>query len=85
MYVVNHQTQLSSPEHEVYHIISDEENYCKAHREIEKMMNDGSWRYGIWTVRSKDAVDALHPYHKFDYNEDLDVYVYELFYPEKCR
>ncbi len=42
-------------------------------------MNDGSWTKGYWLHKNKlepSMVNALHSYHEFSYNEELDVYVY---------
>jgi hypothetical protein len=47
-------------------------------------MNDGSWRKSKWKENYKNEptmANALHPYHTFSYDEDLDVYVYTLVRP----
>ena len=87
MYKIQYQKELSNSDytqHHVYHIISDDYNFKHAHEAIESIMNDGSWRRKEWEEKNKQEpsmINALHPYHTFSYDEDLDVYVYTLVRP----
>ena len=87
MYKIQYQKELSNSDytqHHVYHIVSDDYNYKHAHEAIEALMDDGSWRKGLWLIRNKQEpsmANALHTYHEFSYDEDLDVYVYTLVRP----
>ena len=87
LYRIQYQKELSNSDytqHHVYHIISNDYNYCHAHEAIESIMNDGSWRKGEWQLKNKQEpsmANALHSYHTFSYDEDLDVYVYTLVIP----
>ena len=68
----------------VYHIKTEDDNYPHAHKAIETIMADGSWRKGIWVMENKQnpsMENAFHSYHEFSYNEELDVYVYTLVIP----
>ena len=47
-------------------------------------MDDGSWPEEYWKNKNKvepSMFNALHSYHKFSFNEELDCYVYELVIP----
>ena len=87
LYQIEYQPQLSNSDytqHKVYHIKTDDDNYPHAHKAIESIMDDGSWRKGIWLVKNQDSPsmeNALHTYHEFTYNEELDVYVYTFVKP----
>jgi hypothetical protein len=87
LYRIQYQKELSNSDytqHHVYHIISDDYNYCHAHEAIESIMNDGSWRKGEWQMKNKQEpsmANAFHSYHEFSYDEDEDVYVYTLVIP----
>jgi hypothetical protein len=86
-YNIEYKKELSNSDytqHKVYHIITDDYNYGHAHKAIESLMNDGSWRKGEWLMKNKQEpsmLNALHTYHEFSYDEDLDVYVYTLVIP----
>lgn len=87
MYQIEYQPQLSNhdyTQHHVYHIKTDDESYPHAHTAIESIMDDGSWREGYYRLKNDkepSMTNALHYYHKFSYNEDLDVFVYVLVRP----
>ena len=87
LYQIEYQKHLSNndyTQHHVYHVTTEEENYPKAHRAIESIMNDGSWREGEWKVRNKQQpsiANALHSYHKFSYDEEKGVYIYTFVRP----
>ena len=87
LYQIEYQPQLSNSDytqHKVYHIKTDDDNYPHAHKAIESIMDDGSWRKGVWLVKNQDSPsmeNAFHTYHEFTYNEELDVYVYTFVRP----
>lgn len=87
MYQSEYKKELSNndyTQHHVYHIKSDDESYPHAHEAIESIMDDGSWTEGYWKHKNKvepNMLNALHSYHKFSFNEELDCYVYELVIP----
>ena len=87
LYQIEYKPELSNldyTKHLVYHIKTEQDNYPKAHKAIESIMDDGSWRKGIWLVKNQDSPsmkNALHSYHEFSYDEELDVYVYTLVKP----
>ena len=87
MYQIEYKKELSNSDytqHHVYHIVSTDYHYGHAHKAIEALMDDGSWRKSEWLEKSKNEpsmVNHLHPYHEFSYDEDLDVYVYTLVIP----
>lgn len=42
------------------------------------------WSNGLWQLKNKQEpsmLNAFHQYFKFDYNEELDIYVYTLVTP----
>jgi hypothetical protein len=87
-YEVEYMPELSNPfmntRKHVYHIKSDNENYPSAHRDIIDIMNDGSWTAGqraLELKKSNSMQNNLHTYHEFDYDKELDVYVYTLIMP----
>ena len=58
--------------------------FATTHEAIEALMDDGSWRKGKWQEKYRKEptmANALHPYHEFNYDEDLDVYVYTFVRP----
>ena len=87
LYQIEYRPELSSvtyTQKKVYYIYTEEENYCLAHKAIESIMDDGSWRRGIYLIKNKDnpnMVNGLHPYHEFSYDEDKDVFIYTLVIP----
>lgn len=87
MYQIEYKKELSNSDytqHKVYHIASTDYKFKHAHEAIESIMNDGSWRKKDWQEKYKNEptmANALHPYHTFSYDEDLDVYVYTLVRP----
>lgn len=87
LYQIEYKPELSNSDytqHKVYYIKTEEENYSKAHTAIKSIMNDSSWTAGEYEIKNKQnpsMLNALHTYHKFSYNEDLDVYVYTFVIP----
>lgn len=87
MYQSEYKKELSNndyTQHHVYHIKSDDESYPHAHEAIQSLMDDGSWTEGYYQHKNKvepSMLNALHSYHKFSFNEELDCYVYELVIP----
>lgn len=87
LYKIEYKPELSQRDYTqklVYHIKTDDENYPHAHKAIESIMNDGSWRKGVWMTKYEEnpsMSNALHTYHEFSYNEELDVYVYTFIRP----
>lgn len=94
LYQIEYQPQLSNSDytqHHVYHIKTDDENYPHAKKAIASIMEDKlGYRQGaIWSEgwhqlmnkRRPSMAHALHVYFKFEYNEELDVYVYTFVRP----
>ena len=87
LYKVEYKPELSQryyTQKSVYHIKTKEESYTKAHKAIQSIMADGSWTEGLYRFnndRKPSMTNALHPYHKFSYDEILDVYVYTYIRP----
>lgn len=94
LYQIEYQPQLSNSDytqHKVYHIKTDDENYLHARTAITSVMEDilgyeqgEIWSYGLYQVKNDkepSMSNALHVYYKFDYNEELDVYVYTFVIP----
>ena len=82
MYRIQYKPELSNSDytaHSVYHIKTDDENYGHAHKAIESIMADGSWRKGEWQMKNKQQpsmANALHTYHEFSFDDKLDCFVY---------
>ena len=79
LYQIEYKKELSNndyTQHHVYHIKTEDDNYPHAHKTIRSIMDDGSWTEGEWKHKNRNFADYLHTYHKFSYNEELDVYVY---------
>ena len=87
MYQSEYKKELSNndyTQHHVYHIKSDDKSYKHAHKAVQSLMDDGSWTEEYWKNKNKvepSIFNALHSYHKFSFNEELDCYVYELVIP----
>lgn len=87
LYQIEYKPNLSQRNYtqkKVYHIRTEDENYPHAHKAIESIMDDDSWRKGVWVMKNQDQPsmeNALHSYHEFEYNEELDVYVYTFVRP----
>lgn len=87
LYQIEYKPNLSQRNYtqkKVYHIKTEDENYPHAHKAIESIMDDDSWRKGVWVMKNQDQPsmeNALHSYHEFEYNEELDVYVYTFVRP----
>ena len=86
-YEIDYKPELSEityTKRKVYHIKSDNDSYPKSKKDIEAIMDDGSWNKGIYAMKNKEnpcIENGLHPYHEFSYDEELDVYVYTLIVP----
>lgn len=86
-YEIDYKKELSNrdyTQHLVSIIKSDNDNYPKSRKDIEEIMNDGSWNKAIYITRNEQQpsmMNSLHPYHEFTYNEELDAYVYTLVIP----
>ena len=82
MYQIEHKPELSTRDYtqrSVYHIKTKDKDFSHAHRAVEIIMADGSWRKGIWQTKYKKQptmANALHTYHEFIWNRKLGVYVY---------
>lgn len=94
LYQIEYQPQLSNndyTQHKVYHIKTEEEIYPHAHKAIASIMEDilgfeqgYVWDIGIYKLKNKmqpSMSNALHVHHKFEYNAELDVYVYTFIRP----
>ena len=81
LYQIEYQPQLSNndyTQHKVYHIKTEDENYPHARKAIASIMED---EYHIKNTQQPSIINGLHPYYKFTYDEDLDVYVFTLVIP----
>lgn len=87
LYQIEYHPELSSMDYtqkHVYHIKTDNNNFHHAREAIRKIMNDGSWskfKYRLINRTVPSMENALHTYHEFEYNEELDVYVYTFIRP----
>lgn len=94
LYQVEYQPNLSNNDytkHYVYHIKTGQEDYCKAKKAIVSIMETEYnykqgylWTSGEYTMKNKklpSMINALHPYYRFSYNEDLNVFVFTLVIP----
>ena len=87
LYQIEYKPELSNlvyTKRLVYHIKTEQDNYPKAHKAISSIMDDGSWTEGMYIMKNKSNPSFetyLHKYHKFSYDESLDVYVYTLVEP----
>lgn len=89
LYKVEYKPELSQRDYTqrhiyIYHIETEDENYPHAHKAIESIMDDGSWRKGEWVMKNKQQpsmANALHTYHEFSYDEEIDKYVYTFVRP----
>lgn len=87
LYKVEYKPELSKhyyTQRRVYHIETEDENYTHAHKAIESIMNDNSWKKGVWVMKNKQQpsmANALHTYHEFSYDDKIDKYVYILVRP----
>ena len=94
LYQIEYQPELSNndyTQHRVYHIKTEEENYGKARKAIASIMEDelgytqgylwSAGEYHIKNTQQPSIFNGLHPYYKFTYDENLDVYVFTLVIP----
>lgn len=94
LYQVEYRPELSNndyTQHKVYHIKTEDENYCHARRAIVSIMEDilgykqgeiwFSGKYRMKNEKEPSPINYLHVYYKFSYNEELDVYVYTFVRP----
>lgn len=87
LYQIEYKPELSNgdyTQHRVYYIKTEDDNYPHAHKAIESIMNDGSWRKGYKKMKVKENLsieNTFHSYHEFEYNCDEDCYVYTLVIP----
>ena len=94
LYQIEYQPQLSNndyTQHKVYHIKTEDENYPHARKAIASIMEDelgytqgylwSAGEYHIKNTQQPSMINGLHPYYKFTYEEDLDVYVFTLVIP----
>lgn len=87
LYQIEYRSELSQFNYTkkfVYYIKTEDENYPHAHKAIESIMSNGSWREGEYIMKNKQQpsmANTFHTYHKFSYDEELDVYVYTYIMP----
>ena len=94
LYQIEYQPQLSNndyTQHKVYHIKTEEESYSKSRKAIASIMEEKLgykqgeiWSEGLYQLkndREPSMLNALHPYYKFTYDENLDVFVFTLVIP----
>ena len=83
LYQIEYQPNLSNndyTQHEVYHIKTEDEDYCHARKAITSIMEvekNNIWSAGV----QPSMVDAFHKYYTFSYDEELDVYVFTIVTP----
>lgn len=75
----------------MYHIKTEDENYPHARKAIVSIMEDelgykqgylwSAGEYHIKNTQQPSMTNAFHPYYKFTYDENLDVYVFTLVIP----
>ena len=94
LYQIEYQPQLSNndyTQHRVYYIKTEEEIYGKARKAIVSIMEEelGYKQEYLWSAgehhlkntQQPSMANAFHPYYKFTYDENLDVYVFTLVIP----
>ena len=83
LYQIEYQPNLSNndyTQHKVYHIKTEDEDYCHARKAITSIMEvekNNIWSAGVQPLMA----DALHKYYTFSYDEELDVYVFTIVTP----
>lgn len=94
LYQIKYQPKLSNndyTQHKVYHIKTEEEDYCKSRKAIISIMEEelgykqgylwSEGEYHIKNTQQPSMTNAFHPYYKFTHDENLDVYVFTLVIP----
>lgn len=94
LYQIGYQPELSNndyTQHKVYHIKTEEENYGKSRKAIVSIMEEELgykqgylWSVGEYHIKNTQCpsmTNAFHPYYKFTYDENLDVFVFTLVIP----
>ena len=94
LYQIEYQPELSNndyTQHKVYHIKTEDENYPHARKAIASIMEDelgytqgylwSAGEYHIKNTQQPSIFNGLHPYYKFTYDENLDVFVFTLVIP----
>lgn len=79
LYQIEYQPQLSNrdyTQHRVYHIKTEDEDYCHARKAIASIME-----YKLNYKQGPSMVNTFHVCFKFSYNTELDVYVYTFIGP----
>ena len=90
LYQIEYQPHLSNndyTQHKVYHIKTEDEDYCHARKAITSIMEvekNNIWSAGVYQLKNKQQpsmANALHKYYTFSYDEELDVYVFTIVTP----
>lgn len=87
LYQIEYKPELSNldyTKHLVYHIKTEQDSYHEAYEAVTYILDDRSWTAGKYKVMNKVnpcISNVLHSYHRFSYDESLDVYVYTLVHP----
>lgn len=94
LYQIEYQPQLSNndyTQHRVYYIKTEEEIYGKARKAIVSIMEEelgykqgylwSAGEYHLKNTQQPSMANAFHPYYEFNYDENLDVYVFTLVIP----
>lgn len=94
LYQVKYHPELSNNDytkHKVYHIKTEDENYCHARKAIVSIIEDLQnyergylWSSGLYHTKNKlepSMINGLHPYYTFSYDENIDAYVFTLIIP----
>ena len=94
LYQIEYQPELSNSDytqHKVYYIKTEEKNYGKSRKAIVSIMEEelGYEQGYLWSAiehqiknaQQPSMANAFHPYYKFTYDEDLDVFVFTLVIP----
>lgn len=90
-YCYSDNTKLQSNKQTIKQIKTEDENYPHARKAIASIMEEelGYKQGHLWSVgeyhikntQQPSMINAFHPYYKFTYEEDLDVYVFILVIP----
>jgi hypothetical protein len=83
-YTIEYKPHLSNGDytsHTVYHITTEDTSYNHTYEAVKSIMNDDSFSEEEWRSLRNSVIDAFHPYHKFSFDKDENVYVYDLVKP----
>lgn len=78
LYQIEYQPELSNNDYTQH-----KESYGKSRKAIVSIMEEElGYKQGyLWSVQHPSMANAFHPYYKFTYDENLDVFVFTLVIP----